>query len=75
MLSIDDLKVSSFFQDLKDEYLEKIVKFCNEETYHADDFIVREGEEAMKLYQSAHRPASMMGMLWLQATAASGPTS
>ena len=50
MLSIDDLKVSSFFQDLKDEYLEKIVKCCNEETYHADDFIVREGEEAIKLY-------------------------
>jgi CRP-like cAMP-binding protein len=50
MVSLEHLKASSFFQDLKDEYLSKIVNLCLEETYQAGDFIIREGEEAEKLY-------------------------
>lgn len=50
MVSIEHLRASNFFQDLKDEYLAKLVKICHEETYRAQDVILREGEEAKNLY-------------------------
>ena len=50
MASIEDLKLSSFFKGLNDEYLTKIGALCQEETYRADDVIIKEGEEAKRLY-------------------------
>ncbi len=50
MVSIDELKASSFFRDLKDVYLLKIEKLCQEEMFQTRDFIVKEGEEAKKIY-------------------------
>jgi signal-transduction protein with cAMP-binding, CBS, and nucleotidyltransferase domain len=50
MVSIEDFKSSSFFKGINDEYLTKIRALCQEETYRADDFIIKEGEEAKRLY-------------------------
>jgi len=50
MISIEALKLSSFFEGLNDEYLTKIGVLCQEETYKADEFVINEGEEARRLY-------------------------
>jgi len=50
MVSIEELKSSSFFRGINDEYLTKISALCQEETYRADDVIIKEGEEAKSLY-------------------------
>jgi len=50
MVSIEDLKTNSFFRDFGDEYLSEIVRLCEEETCQADDFIIKEGGAAEKLY-------------------------
>jgi len=50
VVAIDDLKLSSFFKGLNDEYLTKIGVLCQEETYRADDIIIKEGDEAKSLY-------------------------
>lgn len=50
MISNEGLKVSSLFQDLEDVYLSKIAKLCQEEIYQVQDLIVKEGEEAKKVY-------------------------
>jgi CRP-like cAMP-binding protein len=50
MTSIEDLKLSSFFQDFKKDHLSKIEKLCHEEVYQAQDVIIKEGEGAKKLY-------------------------
>jgi CRP-like cAMP-binding protein len=50
MVSIKDLKLSSFFKGFNEEYLTKIRALCQEETYRADDFIIKEGEDAKCLY-------------------------
>lgn len=50
MVSIDDLKASHFFQDLKEGYLLKIAKLCREETFETEEVIVNEGDEAKNIY-------------------------
>ena len=50
MVSIDDLRASSFFNDLQEEYLVRITKLCREETFNAQDVIVNEGDDAEKIY-------------------------
>jgi CRP-like cAMP-binding protein len=50
MVSVEDLKISSFFNDLQDSYLAKIVKLCQEETFQAEDVIIDEGDKAKKIY-------------------------
>jgi CRP-like cAMP-binding protein len=47
---MEHLRASSFFQDLEDDYLSRMVKLFQEETYQAQDVIIKEGEEAKKLY-------------------------
>jgi len=50
MVSVEDLKISSFFNDLQDSYLAKIVKLCQEEAFQAEDVIIDEGDKAKKIY-------------------------
>ena len=50
MVSIEILRASSLFQDLKDVYLSKIAALCQEEIYNPQDIIFNEGEEAKKIY-------------------------
>ncbi|MBW2183700.1 MAG: hypothetical protein JRF49_07525 [Deltaproteobacteria bacterium] len=50
MVSVEDLKISGFFNDLQDSYLAKIVKLCQEEAFQAEDVIIDEGDEAKKIY-------------------------
>ncbi len=50
MVTIDDLKASSFFRDLEEVYLLRIAKLCREETFKPQDIIVNEGDEAKKIY-------------------------
>ena len=50
MVSIADLKASSFFRDLEEVYLTRIAKLCKEERFNAQDVIVNEGDEAAKIY-------------------------
>ena len=50
MVTSEDLKVSSFFKDLPDTYLEKIAELCSEEEFQAQDIIVNEDDEANKLF-------------------------
>ena len=50
MVSVEDLKISSFFNDLQDSYLVKIAKLCQEEAFQAEDIIIDEGDKAEKIY-------------------------
>lgn len=50
MATCEELKASSFFNDLSDAYLNKIAELCREEVFQAQDIIVHEGEEAQKLF-------------------------
>ena len=50
MVSVEDLKISSFFNDLQDSYLAKIAALCQEEAFQAEDVIVDEGDKAKKIY-------------------------
>ena len=50
MVSVDDLKTSSFFNDLQNSYLAKIATLCQEETFQAEEIIIDEGDKAKKVY-------------------------
>ena len=50
MVTTEDLKNSSFFKDLPENYLEKIAALCTEEDFQAQDIIVNEDDEANKLF-------------------------
>jgi len=50
MTTREDLKASSFFNDLPDPYLEKVAALCREEVFQAQDIIINENEEAHKLF-------------------------
>lgn len=50
MVSIADLKASSFFRDLEEGYLTRIAKLCREERFESQDVIVNEGDEATNIY-------------------------
>jgi CRP-like cAMP-binding protein len=50
MVSVEDLKTSSFFKDLQDSYLAKIAALCQEEVFQAQDVIIDEDDKAKKIY-------------------------
>jgi CRP-like cAMP-binding protein len=50
MSLINDLKRGAFFQELADDYLEKISNLCDEEILHNQDIIFEEGAKAEKIY-------------------------
>ena len=50
MVSPGELKACSFFHDFPDSYLVRVTNICREESFHSEDYIFREGEEAQKLY-------------------------